>query len=264
LEIRKRIADVQWRETVKKPTRKALEKYLATYPEGYYKRRAELLLEGLDYYAQHKAEVDEARKLIAEAQVLVDKSPVTAPWDVEIIDYQNGSVYFNLNNGPVLGKKGGPSDALSFAVHEQTDAHNNTCDLLDNRIAPIDFCLMLFSRDHVDVDEAFPVEEAIQDALTRFYLVRLDKGEAVDMTRMLELLDRMAQQKDMAFSEHRFMAQTYARLGLSNEAIYAIYTFAASKQKRADVSYLAKGVLEASPDLAQNADFQWVVERFGE
>jgi hypothetical protein len=150
-------------------------------------------------------------------------------------------------------------------THEQTEAHNATCELLDNRITPIDFCVMLFSRDYVNAYEPFPVEEAIQDALTRFYLSRVDKGEAVDMTRVLQLLDRMAESKvELEYAQRKFLILTYFRLGLFNEAVYAFYVYALSTKKRDHVTSSAEALLEAKPGFAQLPDFQWVVKRFGE
>lgn len=265
LDVKKRLADVQWRETVKKPTRKPLEKYLEQYPDGYYAHRARLLLEGLDYYARHKAEVDEARDVISQAQTLVEKSPVTAQWSPEIIDYQNGSIYFNLNNPPVVSKDATNTAALYLATHDQPEAYNNTCALLDDRIAAVDFCVVLFSRDRVDARQAFPPEEAIQDALTQFYLSRMDKGEDVNVPRVIELLDQMAAgAKDMRYAERIFLIRTYARLGLVNEAVYAFYRYALSAKKRDQVTSAANTLLKGEPGLAKLSDFQWVVTRFGE
>jgi hypothetical protein len=264
LDLKKRIADLQWRETVKKPTKKTLAKYLELYPDGYYARRAELLLEGLDYAAANKAEVDEARKTIEQAQGAVDKSPVTSAWDVDIVDFQAGSVYYNLNAGPTATEKGGLIGA-SEAFREQEAAYVNTCELLEKRFSQIEFCVFLWSQENSRAGESFRPAEAIQDALTQFYLTRMERGETVNVTRVIELLDRMDELKaEREYSQAVFMVSAYVQLGMIHEAMDTVYRYALAAQKPSHVNSYAKTVVELAPALAREPDFQWVVERFGE
>lgn len=258
LELEKRLADVQWRETVKKPSKKTLQKYLEFYPSGYHARRAELLLEGLDYAAANKAEVDEARKVIAQAQAAVDKSPVTAAWDVEVIDFQAGSLYFNLNNGPHHPR---PSQTM---MNEQMDAHTLTCELLQKRLPQVEFCVTLWSIDHFELGRPFTPAEATADALEQFYLSRLERGDAVDLARVIALLDRLVELKaDLEYAQNQVMMKTYARLGMTHEAVYAFYRYALAVPKPSHVNSYAKTVADFAPALAREPDFQWVVGRFG-
>lgn len=267
LEVRRHLADAQWAAAVPRPTKAALKRYLKKHPEGYHRARAQLLLEATAYRKAHKAQVDKARRVRQQAQELVRTSPETLPWNVAIIDYVEGTIYFNLNEGPTLSGSGTHAQAITMA-RAQVQAHETTCELLRRRLPEVETCLHAWNNERGNVGQSIPLALALRDTIEQLYLPALQRQLEIDRGRLLELLAELEQARPAgdypdAYEDASLLSLTYEALGLRPQAVSAFYNYARS-EKPSNVTWAAKQLAKKAPALLQDPHMQWTVARFGE
>ncbi len=270
LEIKKRIADIEWKTLVKTGTESELNAYLSKHSDGYYKQKAELTLKSLAYHRENKEEVDRKKSIIRAAQKAVNKSPITMAWDVTIIDYVDGNIFYNINSGPTSG------DNVHFKLLEvgvaQADAYENTCNLIRRKVRGIETCMDAWHRDIATPRYSIPLTYAIMKAMDKFYLPAVFKGADLYTSQFLYLLDQLVTVETIGRvndSEAKdpliYAANVFSRLGMDDLAVYALYKYVVKSDKRKS---LGKNVeyqfLQGNyQSLEDNDDFKWVIELGG-
>lgn len=268
LQIIERQARGQWNAIVgSSPNARNLAKYLKKHPDAMFAARAQLLLESLEFRKANRSESETGDRVKAEAQRIVAKSPVTLAWDVEIIDFVDGSIFYNLNGSP-NGQQGTGVGQLNYLLAEKT-AFDDTCTLLKQRLPEISTCDGLTldanagKRQAGRMDSPVLVQAAIKSAIEKYYLPRIKRGVEFDRAVLVGLLDRMKATNDEHRRDWAWMANMYADVGLVDEAALTFYEYARAIKSPGHVSSSHRVVIKNDRLLA-NAWYKRALASYGE
>jgi hypothetical protein len=259
LEVAKRIGDQEWNGIVKTGAESELKAYLDAHPSGYYSKKAELMMRMLAYHKENKEEVDQKYSVLKAAQKAVDKSPLTVGWEVLVIDFVDGNVYYNLNSGPEYDKT--KHKTIQDLDVYQRRAYSEACSLMQRKVPEVERCLHSWTIDNFDPRKSISPAIPIAASIEQFYLRGIERGIEFDLTRLLELLDMLSELNE----KHILTANVYSLLGMDNLAIYALYQYVVSQEGRSslgkNIEYqFLRGKYQS---LENNPDYKWVIELGG-